>query len=409
MENKVCLFYRMYCRIFQAVMKGVAASVTFLWREPALLIGEESISQLALAIKEKGLKKILIVTDEFLHKNGFLSDLERIFEAAGIDFVVFSLVSPNPTFEMVEDARKVFVDNGCDGLVAFGGGSPTDCAKAAGARIAKPKKSLPKMKGLLKVLKKIPPLFAIPTTAGSGSEATLAAVITDEKTHDKFAIMDHVLIPKIAVLDPKLTAKMPPFLTATTGIDALTHAVESYVGGGNTRKTKKWSEKAVVLIYENLLTAFNNPSDLKARENMQLAAFMAGKSFHRAYVGYVHAIAHALSGHYDTAHGLANSVVMPYVLKAYGKSAHKKLARLARLINLQGCDSVESAASAFISYLEELNAAMQIPKTIDGIKKEDIKILARQAAAEANPLYPVPKILSPQSLEKLIEKIGGYE
>jgi alcohol dehydrogenase class IV len=202
---------------------------------------------------------------------------------------------------------------------------------------------------------------------------------------------------------------MPKSLTAETGMDAFTHAVESYIGKSNTKNTKKWSEEAVVLIHKNLLAAYKNPNDLAAREAMQLAAFKAGKAFARAYVGYVHAIAHAVSGHYNTAHGLANSVLLPHVLKAYGKYAHKPLAKLARLVNLSNCETNESAANAFISWIEEQNEAMKIPKVLDGIKAEDIPALAKQAAGEANPLYPVPVVLSRDSLCQIIRQVGGHE
>ena len=400
--------FRFYCRMYQAALR--AASYFLPWRLPELISGAGSISRLPLSIKKKGLKKALIITGKTIYAKGYLNTLETAFKSEGINYVMFDEVTPNPTVDLCEFAKQVYDDCVCDCIVAFGGGSPMDCAKGAGARIVRPTKPLSKMKGVLKVMKKLPPLFVVPTTAGSGSETTLAAVISDTKNRDKYAISDPALIPKVAVLDPEITVHLPKFITATTGMDALTHAVESYIGKANTRNTKKWAEQAIVLIYENLLKAYQNPTDLKAREGMQLASFYAGKAFTRAYVGYVHALAHALGGFYDTPHGLANAVLLPVVLKAYGSSIYKKTARLARLIGLSSkSKNDESATNDFITWIENLNASMQIPEKFqndDGtkvIKESDIPLLAKKAFKETNPLYPVPRILSKDELCKILE------
>lgn len=281
-----------------------------------------------------------------------------------------------------------------------------DCAKGVGSRVAKPNKSIPKMKGVLKVLKKLPPLFAIPTTSGTGSEATLAAVVSNSETHEKYAIMDTSLIPHFAVLDPLLTVKLPPHITAATGMDALTHAVEAFIGRSNTKNTTNQSMTAVKLIFENLYESYSNGTNLTARSNMQKAAYLAGMAFTRAYVGYVHAIAHTLGGFYSVPHGLANAIILPYVLEYYGDSVHLALAELAAAAGISDpSDSAENNANKFISAIKNMNEMMDIPKKVSGIVECDIPLMVERAYKEANPLYPVPRILAKDDLFQLYQLI----
>jgi alcohol dehydrogenase class IV len=262
------------------------------------------------------------------------------------------------------------------------------------------------MKGLFKIRRRIPPFFAIPTTAGTGSEATVAAVITDENTRGKYPINDLVLVPDYAVLDPTLTAGLPPHITATTGMDALTHAVEAYIGRSNTKETRQMSEEAVKLILENIYEAYTNGNNLAARENMLKASYYAGIAFTQAYVGYVHAVAHTLGGFYGIPHGLANAVILPYVLEYYGESAHQPLAELADLVKIsEPSDTMEKKAHRFIQAIKDLNESMEIPKKISGIQEEDIAAMVEQAYKEANPLYPVPRIFTKEDLTNIYELI----
>ena len=257
------------------------------------------------------------------------------------------------------------------------------------------------MKGVLKICKKLPPLFAIPTTAGTGSETTLAAVITNDETHEKYPINDFNLIPNYAVLDPTLTEKLPKHITSTTGMDALTHAVEAYIGSSNTKETKQMALDAIELIFNNIKTVYDDGTNLEARKNMQIASFKAGVAFTRAYVGYVHAVAHTLGGAYNVPHGLANAVILPYVLEVFGKSAHKKLAKLADHVHLTDInESNEVKAKAFIKAIKDLNEYMNIPTKLD-IKEDDIPLLAKRADKEGNPLYPVPKLMNAKELEQI--------
>ena len=393
--------FNFYCRVRQKVFKFGMGILP--WKKPSLLEGEGALEKLPGLILTFGFKRVLIVTGKTHTRLGMTARLKEILEKAGIFSAVFDGVQPNPIIENVEEAVKLYKDNDCSCFIAFGGGSPMDCAKIAAARIARPELSVNKMKGLMKIMRKTPTIFAVPTTAGSGSETTAAAVITSAETHEKFAIADVKLIPEFAVLDPSMTKELPPHVVSTTGMDALCHAVEAYIGKGNTRETAACAIEAVKLIFDNLLKAYKS-GDLESRKSMQRAAYLAGVAFTRAYVGNVHAISHALSGRYNVPHGLANAVVMPYVLEAYGKKAEKKLAELADAVNLGGSTEAEKAG-AFIAAIRNMNAEMNIPDKIDGIKEEDISDMCGNAFKEANPTYPVPKIFKIEDFRAVYDKI----
>lgn len=394
----------LFCRIYQAVL--YVAECFLPWRQPQLISGVGSYANLSERLKADGVKKVCIVTDKGIVKTGMTDALTERLKHADVEFVLFDEVVPNPTVHNVLQGEELYKSSACDAIVAVGGGSAMDCAKGIGARIARPNKTLQQMGGILKVGKKLPKLYAVPTTSGTGSETTLAAVLTDEKTHLKYAVNDPVLIPYVAVLDPLLMVGLPPYVTSTTGMDALCHAVEAYIGRANTKHTKLQAQQAVALIKDNLYKAYADGSDVVARENMQKASYLAGLAFTRAYVGYVHAIAHSLGGKYGIAHGLANAVVMPYVLEAYGKKAHKKLAELAMVANVADeTDDIATKAQKFIEWIRELNRSMNIPDGFEQLKECDVDELTRNAAKEGNPLYPVPKIMSAKELKKIYLKL----
>ena len=393
-----------YYRVNQKVLKLAMCFMN--WKEPELLEGEGAVLKLPAFIRNKGINKVLVVTDKGLMNLHLLDPLFKELEKEEIAYFIYDEVQPNPTIPNIEACKDVYISNNCQGIIAFGGGSPMDCAKAAAARVVKPKKSVRKMRGYLKVNKKLPPFFAVPTTAGTGSETTLAAVVTDPTTHEKNAICDPCLRPKYAVLDPSLTIGLPPHITSTTGMDALTHAVEAYIGKSNVKSTIKYAEDATVLIHQNLEKAYNNGKDMEARNNMLKASFYAGAAFTRAFVGYVHAIAHNLGGMYNTPHGLANAVILPYVLEWYGPSAFKPLSKLADLIGITKENmSIEDKAKAFIEENRRMNKAMNIPEKFDFIKEEDIPTLVIRALKEGNPGYPVPKIMNKSDCEQVIRSI----
>ena len=396
--------FKLFCRIYQFVFRLVAYLLP--WRKPQLIEGENCLSILPRLIKSKGIDSVLVVTDKGIASLGLMDTLLNGLREENVAVTVYDKTVPNPTIDNIEEALQLYKAKSCKGIVAFGGGSSMDCAKGVGARVARPKKRISQMKGELKILKKLPPLFAIPTTAGTGSETTLAAVVTNSKTHEKYAINDTVLIPLVAVLDPLLTLKLPPHITSTTGMDALTHAIEAYIGRSNTKQTKQQAIEAVKLIFENIFEAYSNGTNVIVRANMQKASFLAGLAFTRAYVGNVHAIAHTLGGFYGVAHGLANAVILPYVLEYYGHFAAKPLAQLADVVGIGApTDTVDQKAYKFIEEIKQLNARMAIPNKIKGIVQSDIPLMAQRAFSEANPLYPVPKILSKTDMLALYDRI----
>lgn len=396
--------YILYCRIYQKII--FLFSFLLPWRKPKLLSGPGSLLKLASYLSEHKIEKIIIVTDQGIRKAGLLEDFLRQSQELGLMVSIYDKTIPNPTIDNVEEAFTLYKEKSCQAIIGFGGGSSIDCAKALGARIAKPKKKIPQMKGLLQIRKKLPLLIAVPTTSGTGSEATLAAVISNSVTHEKYALNDIVLIPHVAVLDPLLTLGLPKHITSTTGMDALTHAIEAYIGKSNTKETKEMSIQAMRLIFQYLETAYEQGDNLEAREKMQLASYYAGIAFTRAYVGYVHAIAHTLGGFYQVPHGLANAVILPYVLQAYGKNITNKLAEIYDIVSLNiGAESQDEKAQALINKINAMNLAMNIPGKIDAIKDEDLEIMVQRALAEANPLYPVPKIMNAQELLALYQQI----
>lgn len=395
------IFKRIYCRIYQTILK---LSLPFLpYRQPKILKTDDDVVKV---LQENKINQILLVTDKSIRSLSLTRSLETKLTESGIKYFIYDGVVPNPTTENVNDALEIYKGNNCNGIIAFGGGSVMDCAKATGALIANPKKTLAQMKGILKVGKKLPLLIAVPTTAGTGSETTLAAVITDSETRHKYAINDFPLIPSYTLLNAKLTTGLPKQITATTGMDALTHAIEAYIGKSTTKQTRKCALFAVKTIFENLLEVYENPSNLQARENMLLASYNAGVAFTKSYVGYVHAIAHSLGGKYNVAHGLANAVILPYILKEYGEKIYKKLWKLGVFSALFDKNTAkEVGAKIFIEKIEEMNAHMSIPTKISEIQEEDIPSLSKIAEKEANPLYPVPVLYTAKQLETISMKI----
>ncbi|MCQ2476686.1 MAG: iron-containing alcohol dehydrogenase [Clostridia bacterium] len=401
---------KVYARSYQFVMKLVMGTDILNWDEPELLEGPGAVKKLPALIKSKGYDNVLVVTDKGLTSLHLLDGLYEALEKEGIKYTVFDEVQPNPTIRNVEACKNAYVSNNCQAMISFGGGSPMDTAKAAGAVVANPNKKIKQMIGVLKVTKKIPPIFAVPTTAGTGSEVTVAAVITDEETHEKGAVNDPKLRPGVAVLDPELTIGLPPKITSTTGMDALTHAVEAFIGRSNVANTEDAAKKAVKLIFDNLKIAYDDGSNLEARANMLKASYYAGIAFTRAYVGYVHAIGHNLGGFYNVPHGLAMSVILPYVLDYYGETAYERLAMLADAAGLETSGLTTSKkAKLFIAKVRELNASMGIPEHIEGILEKDIPTIAQRALREGNPLYPVPKLMDFDDCCLLIKKIGGLK
>ena len=392
---------KLYCRAFQLTLR--AALPLLPYRKPQPLT---HVEQVPPVLARAGVSQVLLVTDPGVAAHGLTRELEAALAKAKIGCAVFDRTVANPTTATVEEAAALYRSANCSAIIALGGGSSMDCGKAVGIRIAKPRRPLGKCRGILRVRTRLPLLIAIPTTAGTGSETTLAAVITDAETRHKYAINDFPLIPRYAVLDAKLTVSLPPALTASTGLDALTHAVEAYIGRSTTADTRRDAMEAVKRVFAYLPRAYENGGDLEAREQMLQAAYLAGCAFTKSYVGYVHAVAHSLGGEYNVPHGYANAVLLDQVLTAYGPAVYKKLAELARGAGIAQKDAgEEEAAQALIQAIRAMKRRFSIGDTIPQLRRADIPKLAGYAAREANPLYPVPVLMDRKELEGLYLRI----
>jgi len=405
----VNIFKMIYARTFQTIMRGASYFLDF--GRPETVTTNNVGDSLLDILDYHHVDTILFITDPGITKIGLAEPALSLLYAHGKKVVVFDETVANPTIANIETARGRYIDNGCQALIGFGGGSAIDCAKGVAARLAQPKKSITKLRGLLKVWRRKTLLIAVPTTAGTGSEATLAAVVTDGSTHEKYAINDPHLIPDYAILDHNLTLKLPPSLTASTGMDAMTHAVEAFIGNANTNGTKKAALRAVTLIHHFLFKAYCEPANQEARKYMQEAALEAGVAFTRAYVGHVHAIAHQLGGYYGVPHGLANAIILPIVLRRIGKRAYGRLSLLSDHVGLTRATATEAQkAEAFVAFIEQLNAKMSLKNTFGHlIKDEDISVLAERAYKESYPLYPVPVLWDKRRYAEIYRILQGKE
>ena len=390
-----------------ALMKGAGLATRFLpIPQPTLLVGPGSSRRLGAAIAAFGHHRIMLVCGSVTSRLGLMRPLTDALTAGGARVAVFDEMTPDAPIPLVERGIAFYRDHDCDAIVAFGGGSAMDAAKAIAAAVANPGKDLRSLAGYFKGLRTPPPIYAVPTTSGTGSEVTVAAVIADREHQSKLVIVDTRLVPKMAALDPELTAGLPPFTTAITGIDALTHAVEAFVGQWASDATDAMALAAVGLIFEHLRTAYTDGRDLEAREQMALAATYAGIAFTRANVGYVHAIAHQFGGRYQTPHGLANAIMLPPVLKFSRPAIQPRLAQLAlRAKAGRVGDSDDELADRFIAAVERLLRDLGIPRHLDALQEADIPALAKAACHEAHTGYPVPRYMTQAQCEDLIRQV----
>lgn len=400
----VWMLKKAYYRAFQAVVRTGTNLVKF--KEPKLISGTGSVNEIPDIMKNKNIANALIVVSGTIMRSGLVNDFFEKLKKNNITYVVYDTVKPNPTVENIEECLKIYEDNNCRAIVAIGGGSPIDCAKVVGARATNSSLQIKDLRGFLKVKKPIPPFFAVPTTAGSGSEVTIAAVVTDSHTHEKYAIADFKLMPDFAILDSELTLGVPKHLTASTGMDALTHAIEAYIGKNGTDFTNDKALKASKMIIDNLENVYNDGTNIEGRSAMLLASNYAGQAFTRANVGYVHAIAHSIGGLYGVAHGLANAIILPKVLEYYGEATYEKLAKIAIYVNLgDKGEPKRDLALKLIEKIKDMNKNMDVPLGIKELKESDISLIAKRAVKEGNPNYPVPKIMSINECEKLVRSL----
>jgi len=392
-----------YCRVFQKTFAPFNKILNK--RVPNVIHHKGALLDIPDVLKEKNINNPMIVTGPRISKSElFLAFCEKLEGR----YTLYNEVKPDPPVSMIEIMVNLYKEKNCDGIIAIGGGSNIDAAKAMGARIARPKKSLSQMGGVMKVGKEIPFFIAVPTTAGTGSECTIAAVVTDDAIGKKYAVNDPVLCPDLAVLDPLLLVSLPASLTAYTGMDALTHAVEAYLNRIYHRQgTEETAMEAIKKVIDFLPKAYEDGTDIQAREEMLVASYKAGIVFSNACVGNVHAIAHAIGGQYHVQHGLANAIILPHVLREYMEANPHDLALLSRAMGLCDEESISDkrAAEIFIEKVEAMNESFSIPKNIVEIRECDIEKMAAWMEKEANPLYAVPVIFTRAKFEELLRKL----
>lgn len=392
----------MFIRIYQFLFSRVSKLLTI--PSPELISRPGALADILTSTDVNKNDKFLIVSDPMLEKLGLVKKLTDILDKENTTYTIFTNLQQNPSIKNVEDGLLEFKKSNCTSVIALGGGSPMDCAKGILARISSPNRTIRQMKGLFKVKGKTPYFIAIPTTAGTGSETTVVAVITDTDTHEKFAVNDFKLVPNLAILDAELMVGLPRGITAATGMDALTHTIEAYTNIYHGKDTEDLALKGAKLIFENLEKAYNNGSNLVARQNMSTASFYAGRAFTKDYVGYIHAIAHNLGGLYGVPHGLANAIILPHLLEHFGASIYKRLGDISDYCNLMPKDNNEKEkANNLISKIRSMNSNMGIPSTIKELKKDDIPLIVKRALKEAHPDYPVPLLFSKSEFTKIVE------
>ena len=349
------------------------------------LMGVGSSKEAGPQAKALGATKALIVTDKVLNQLGVAARIQGQLEEAGVKAVVFDGAEPNPTDTNVADGLAVYGKNGCDAIVSLGGGSAHDCAKGIGM-VATNGGSIRDYEGINKTKKPMPPFVAINTTAGTASEMTRFCIITNTSTHVKMAIVDWRCTPNVAINDPVLMIGKPPALTAATGMDALTHAVEAYVSIAATPITDACAIKAIELIAEHLRPAVANGANLEARDKMAYAEFLAGMAFNNASLGYVHAMAHQLGGFYNLPHGVCNAILLPAVCEFNLIAAAKRLGDIAVALgeSIDGLPPVDAAAKG-IAAIRKLSKAIGIPSGLKelGVKEGDLPTMAENAKKDA--------------------------
>ena len=373
--------------------------------EPKYFEGRGSSKKLFEYLASSGCKKALIVTTEDLVRLNLLDSTYKALDDLGIEYVTFDKVMPNPTLSSVNEAITLYNQSGCDAVIAFGGGSVIDASKAISLQIGN---NVPteKLVGLFKAKRNAVPLYTVPTTAGTGSEVTSVAVISDDKTHKKLFIVDHKTISLATALDPDPMLGLPAFITADTGMDALTHAIEAYISRVNTPEAMELAVDAVKLVFENLPEAYTNGKNSKARENMALASYKAGIAFNRMGLGFVHAISHQLTALYGTAHGRANAIVLPYVLEESFEQIIPQLAALGKSSGVVTTGSRDrEIATKFLDEIFKLGEFLKIPKTLDEIKEGDYQKIIHDARKEAIKNYPTPHLLSKEECKLVLDKI----
>ena len=389
----VCKMKVFIARIYQKILYIFTNLIKF--REPIIL---KKLDEVVEVLKKHNKKNILLLSGKRVCNNEFYIFLDNLLKD-NFNVLNYTDIPSDPDIESIEKAVIKSKEFHVDAIISIGGGSTMDAGKIVAARLTN-NKSIRKMRGLLKITKKPVFMIAVPTTCGTGSECTVASVVTDLERNEKYAINDPKLIPQYAVLDPKTLLTLPKHLIATTALDALTHAIEAYIGKSNTNKTRRYAHEAIYLIFDNVEEAYKN-HDLESLELLQLASYDAGIAFTKAYVGYVHAFSHAISAYYHLPHGYLNGVLLPIILEEYGDSINKELIDFNYI-----CSINSNNPSEFIKLLKDLLVNLDIKNNLcDIIKEEDIPNMIKHIKKEVYPLYPVPRYFSDEELLNIFNKI----
>ena len=393
-------------RIRQALFSPVQKIQLYI--QPKMIKGEHALLDLIDVLKKQHLTRYMIVTTPGFIKRGTLQSFFDALNQKDIQYSIFHDVKPDPEISDVEKLKEMYIKDGCQALIAIGGGSVIDCSKAALACVQMKKLDVTTVLHTGRVSKQLPLLIAVPTTAGTGSEVTAGAVITDPIQKRKYALSNLFLIPKYAVLDSSLLVSLPSKMTAYTGMDALTHAIEAYINCFNNRKTNEYALRAIKTIFQYLVPSFEDGLNKHYRLELLEASYNAGVAISNNYVGYVHAIAHGIGGMYHLQHGMINATILPIVLEEYGSAVVSKLAKIADVVGITGAND-QDKSTQFIQKLKDLNQIFTIPTSIPEIQEEDIHYLAIGAEKEGNPSYPTPVTWNVEQFEKVIRKIKyGY-
>ena len=374
-------------------------------RDTQVFSGANGIEELAKTIAKYKLKKALIVTTPGAVKRGYSTKVSAALSNQGIGSTVFSNVIPDPTFTTVNEGLAVLKDHDCDFAIALGGGSVMDAAKAM-IVAATNDKPVPELMGMRKGKNNPLPFYAIPTTSGTGSEVTNAAVISEDGTHTKRFMIDSRTVAKAAVLDPSLSTSLPKHITAETGMDALTHAMEAYISQLSNPESDALAIEAIGAIFKVLPVCYEDGGNLEARQTMAQASLTAGKAFRKVMLGYVHAISHQLGALYGTAHGLGNAILLPLVVEYSQDKVSQKLAKLAVATGL-GTQSMpeNQLAQLVVDKLKSLNQQLNVPTKLESLKEADIPKIALRAYAEALKIHAAPKYMGKGDIEVLLKKL----
>lgn len=389
-------------KAYASIAKPIFANIPY--KAPEVFEGDKGLKSCLELLNTQGVKRPVLISDKMIVELGLSDNLQKELKDLGMELEIFDSVEPDPSYETVQAGITICNNHNFDALIALGGGSVLDAAKVINVGATFNKKPS-QLIGMFKVLKRGKPFVAIPTTAGTGSEMTVVSVLTDRSKNSKETVIAPAILPSYAVLIPELLQGLPAVPTGLTGIDALSHAMEAYMSKYALESTDKDAEDATKIIFSNLQQSFDIPQDLGYREQMLKASSLAGRAFTRTSVGYVHALAHQLGAIYHEPHGKMIGLVLHDVLKLYGQSIHRRLARLAILIGVGKENQSESDLSeAYLEALNKLAEGVKIPRTLNKLKKEDIPEIVRRAQMEVyTKPYGVPVYFSNEQLSQLLE------